>query len=52
MIKLGYEPGAPDGIAGAQTTEAIKSFQKEAGLQPSGDINEALIRALLARKDG
>ncbi|MEF2547306.1 peptidoglycan-binding protein [Aurantimonas sp. E1-2-R+4] len=52
LIKLGYEPGAPDGIAGAQTTEAIKSFQKEAGLQPSGDINEALIRALLARKDG
>ncbi|HEY9055534.1 MAG TPA: peptidoglycan-binding protein [Aurantimonas sp.] len=52
LIKLGYEPGTPDGIAGAQTTEAIKSFQKEAGLQPSGDINEALIRALLARKDG
>ncbi|WP_206455566.1 peptidoglycan-binding protein [Aurantimonas marina] len=52
LIKLGYEPGAPDGIAGAQTTEAIKSFQKEAGLQPTGDINESLIRALLARKDG
>ncbi len=52
LIKLGYEPGAPDGVAGAQTTEAIKSFQKEAGLQPNGDINEALIRALLARKDG
>ncbi|MEF2553805.1 peptidoglycan-binding protein [Aurantimonas sp. A2-1-M11] len=52
LIKLGYEPGAPDGVVGEQTTAAIKSFQKEAGLTPDGSIDETLIRALLARKDG
>ena len=52
LIKLGYEPGTPDGVAGAKTTEAIKSFQQSAGLEATGNIDEALIRALLARKDG
>ncbi|WP_040325167.1 peptidoglycan-binding protein [Aurantimonas manganoxydans] len=52
LIKLGYEPGAPDGVVGQQTTAAIKAFQKEAGLTADGSIDETLIRALLARKDG
>ena len=52
LTKLGYEPGVPDGVIGDKTTAAIKSFQKDAGLQPSGAIDEALIRALLERKDG
>ena len=49
---LGYEPGEPDGVVGQQTTAAIKAFQKEAGLTADGSIDETLIRALLARKDG
>ena len=52
LIKLGYEPGEPDGVVGQQTTAAIKAFQKEAGLTADGSIDETLIRALLARKDG
>ncbi|MBB4004872.1 SEL1-like repeat protein [Aurantimonas endophytica] len=51
LIKLGYDPGTPDGVAGAKTTEAIKSFQQSAGLEATGNIDEALIRALLERKD-
>lgn len=51
LIKLGYDPGTPDGIAGAKTTEAIRSFQQSAGLDATGNIDEALIRALLERKD-
>jgi localization factor PodJL len=51
LIKLGYDPGTPDGIAGAKTTEAIRSFQQSAGLDATGRIDEALIRALLERKD-
>lgn len=52
LTKLGYEPGVPDGVIGDKTTAAIKSFQKDAGLDPSGAIDEPLIRALLERKDG
>ncbi|SKA34871.1 peptidoglycan-binding protein [Consotaella salsifontis] len=52
LIKLGYDPGKPDGVVGEKTTSAIIAFQKQAGLQPSGAIDESLIRALLARKDG
>ena len=52
LIKLGYDPGAPDGVVGEKTTAAIKAFQKQAGLDADGRIDETLIRALLARKDG
>ncbi|MEX6504914.1 peptidoglycan-binding protein [Jiella sp. M17.18] len=51
LTKLGYDPGTPDGIVGTKTTEAIKHFQKDTGLTPNGDIDEALIRALLKHKD-
>jgi localization factor PodJL len=51
LIKLGYDPGTPDGIVGAQTTQAIRAFQKNAGLTETGKIDEPLIRALLQRKD-
>ncbi|MAU98030.1 MAG: hypothetical protein CMP81_19495 [Fulvimarina sp.] len=52
LIKLGYEPGTPDGVIGDKTTEAIMAFQKDSGLQPSGKVDETLIRKLLERKDG
>lgn len=50
--KLGYDAGTPDGVVGSRTTTAIAAFQKEAGLAPTGKIDETLIRALLQRKDG
>nr|WP_255616779.1 SEL1-like repeat protein [Aurantimonas sp. VKM B-3413] len=52
LIKLGYDPGAPDGVVGTNTTEAIKKFQTDQGLAADGKIDETLIRALLAHKDG
>ncbi|RIX98779.1 hypothetical protein D3218_16490 [Aureimonas flava] len=51
LIKLGYDPGRPDGVAGARTEAAIRQFQGKAGLQATGKIDEPLIRALLERKD-
>ncbi len=51
LTKLGYDAGTPDGVSGAKTTEAIKAFQKDAGLKASGNIDEPLIRELLKRKD-
>ncbi|BDA83194.1 peptidoglycan-binding protein [Aureimonas sp. SA4125] len=50
--KLGYDAGTPDGVVGGKTTAAIQAFQKEAGLTANGRIDETLIRALLARKNG
>ncbi|MBO0904204.1 peptidoglycan-binding protein [Jiella sonneratiae] len=52
LIKIGYDPGAPDGVMGEKTTQAIKAFQKDSGLAATGKVDETLIRKLLARKDG
>ncbi|MEF2072640.1 peptidoglycan-binding protein [Consotaella aegiceratis] len=52
LIKLGFDPGTPDGIVGNKTTSAIMAFQEQAGLEPTGEVDEALIRALLEHKDG
>lgn len=34
---MGYNPGPIDGIPGTKTKNAIKAFQKDAGLSPDGD---------------
>ena len=52
LSKLGYDAGTPDGLLGGKTTAAISKFQKDAGLSATGKIDEPLIRALLARKNG
>lgn len=44
----GYDAGTPDGIMGARTTAAIASFQKDNEMEPTGRIDEPLVRALLA----
>ncbi|MBB3999311.1 peptidoglycan-binding protein [Aureimonas pseudogalii] len=51
LIKLGFDPGRPDGIVGEQTETAIRRFQEKSGLQATGKVDEPLIRALLERKD-
>lgn len=45
----GYDAGKPDGKIGAKTTQAIKAFQKSIGQEPTGQINDALVRELLKR---
>jgi peptidoglycan hydrolase-like protein with peptidoglycan-binding domain len=35
----GHDPGPVDGIMGARTKEALKSFQTASNLQPSGTLN-------------
>jgi len=49
LNKNGFEAGRPDGKLGAKTVSAIKSFQSSIGQEPSGRINDALVRELLAR---
>lgn len=38
---LGYAVGTPDGIFGKKSEEAVKSFQKDQGLEATGVVDEA-----------
>lgn len=41
MLKgLGYQPGPIDGIPGPRTREAIRAFETESGLQPTGEATD------------
>jgi localization factor PodJL len=46
LAEKGYDPGPQDGLLGRQTIEAISSYQKEAGLPVTGQIDEELVTAL------
>lgn len=46
LTQLGYLRVAPDGVFGAQTTEAVKAFQSKQGLQADGVAGEATLTAL------
>ncbi len=50
LNKNGYEAGNPDGVMGGKTKTAIMAFQKDNDLEPTGEIDEKLVRALLERK--
>ena len=46
LAERGFYEGAIDGLIGPMTRGAIASFQSEAGLPVTGEINSALLRAL------
>lgn len=46
LKKIGYNPGAIDGVFGSQTEAAVKSFQRNNGLTPDGIIGPATYRLL------
>jgi localization factor PodJL len=46
LTELGYQLGAPDGIAGAKTRDAVKSFEAVNGLPQTGEITDALLEKL------
>lgn len=50
LNKNGYDAGSADGIMGEKTKLAVEAFQSDNGLHPTGQIDEALVNALLARK--
>lgn len=49
LIKLGYNPGTPDGIFGRKTEEAVKQFQGEVGLDADGIVGNMTWTALYDR---
>ncbi|MBS9721788.1 SEL1-like repeat protein [Tianweitania sp. BSSL-BM11] len=50
LNKNGFDAGRPDGLMGGKTKTAIIAFQKANGLTADGEVNEPLVRALLAKK--
>jgi localization factor PodJL len=43
LKQMGYYQGVLDGVAGPRTLAAIRSFQRRAGLKPTGEVSEELI---------
>ena len=50
LNKNGYDAGGADGVMGAKTKAAIISFQRDNGLDPTGEVNEELVGVLLKKK--
>ncbi|AGK95929.1 M14 family metallopeptidase [Clostridium pasteurianum] len=46
LKKIGYNPGAIDGVFGSQTEAAVKNFQRNNGLTPDGIIGPDTYRLL------
>ncbi|WP_136659860.1 peptidoglycan-binding protein [Nitratireductor sp. XY-223] len=51
LTKNGFDTGGVDGIMGARTVSAIKSFQESVGLEPTGEVDDALVKELIARNN-
>ncbi len=49
LNKIGYDAGPADGMMGARTKNAIAAFQKDHGMNATGEVDEALVKALLAK---
>jgi lipoprotein-anchoring transpeptidase ErfK/SrfK len=47
LHRRGFSCGSIDGIRGVQTTEALKAFQRNEGLPPTGDLDPATREILL-----
>ncbi len=43
LVAHGYKPGPADGVLGARTKQAIRQYQKDAGLQVSGVASKELL---------
>ena len=46
LTDLGYQVGTPDGIAGAKTRSAVKSFEAVNGMPQTGEVTDDLIQKL------
>jgi len=47
LHRRGYSCGSIDGVRGAQTAEAMKAFQRNEGLNPTGDLDPGTRELLL-----
>jgi len=52
LASMGFEPGTPDGIVGANTRNAVRRFQKSIGAVPDGFATKALLERLRQASTG
>lgn len=50
LNKNGYSAGTADGVMGGKTKDAIMAFQADHDMTQTGEVDEKLVNALLARK--
>ena len=48
LALLGYDPGPVDGLPGRRTTAAVRRFQQDLGMTPTGRISDELLALLKA----
>lgn len=48
LAAMGYDVGEADGLLGPRTMEAIKGFQRSAGLAPDGYAGQRLLQMMIA----
>lgn len=46
LMRLGYDPGTSDGRMGTRTRDAIRAYQRSAGLEETGNVDAALLKSL------
>lgn len=51
LNELGFNVGAPDGIPGSRTKNAIKKFEKDNGYETTGQISVSLLAKLKLQKE-
>ena len=42
-MQLGVDPGAPDGTFDSETRQAIRIYQRDQGLQPTGYLDQETV---------
>jgi hypothetical protein len=48
LVRLGYDPGPPDGLLGPQTVRALSAFQHDRTLPETGTLTDQTLQRLLA----
>lgn len=52
LLAQGFDPGPPDGIVGGRTREALRAYQRNAGLPADGYPSFEVLQRLRMSKDG
>jgi membrane-bound lytic murein transglycosylase B len=45
-VRLGFDPGTPDGVVGSKTRAALRAFQRDNRLTPDGYPTPDVLQAL------
>ncbi len=46
LVRLGYDPGPVDGVAGQATESALRAFQADMGMEQTGEVSDTVLSRL------